>query len=153
MPIHVHGDDTEGVVTIDDVGQKKVSDLCAHEDEWIWVLDEDAPLDPETPLAELVASHRIELVKHRCRKINVTVSYNGLEAVFRVPPALKIRALVRKSLKVPEFEIDPSSAADLELRLPGTEEGLDSSLPIGRFVGNGKCELALNLVSAIKHAG
>lgn len=153
MAIHLHGDAKEGVGTIDLSKHATVADLLEDADEMVWIIDEDEPLEPSTLLAELSASRRHELVKHRCKKVNVSVTYNGIESVIRVTPARKIRAVIKKAIKVPEFAIDPSSASDLELRLPGSDEGLDSSLPVGRLVTNGRCEIALDLVPASRHAG
>lgn len=153
MTIHLHGDAAEGVRAVEDSTVVTIGDLFVDPDDLIWVIDEEDPLDPGILIVDLVAARKIELVKHRCKKINVSVSYNGIEAIIRVAPSRKLRAVIRQSIKIAEFQIDPGSAADLELRLPGSEEGLDSSLPVGRLVANGKCEIELILAPAVRHAG
>jgi hypothetical protein len=153
MAIHIHGDDSEGVLIISEIEKQAVRDLTSDADESVWVIDEEEPLDPGILLSQLVADRKIELVRHRCKKINVSVVYNGIEEVIRVSPARKLRAVLRKALKIPEFGIDQASAQDLELYLPGADEALDLAMPVGRLVPNGKCELSIELRPAIRHAG
>lgn len=150
---YIHGDDSEGVIKIkDDEIPREARDLLTEADDVLWVLDEDEPLALNTVLSELEKGRRV-LVRHRCRKVNVTVRYNGLESVYRLAPSRKFKAVIRKALADAQFEIDPTSAGDLELRVPGTEEALDIATPIGRYVPKGKCELVLILIVAIRHAG
>jgi hypothetical protein len=150
---YIHGDDSESVIKIKDSElPREVRDLLDDAEDLLWVLDEDEPLALDAVLLDLEKTRRV-LVRHRCRKVNVTVQYNGLESVFRVSPSRKFKAVIRKTLADPKFEIDPTSAADLELRIPGTDEALDASTPIGRYVRKGKCELVLILVVAVRHAG
>ena len=72
---------------------------------------------------------------------------------MNVSPARKIRAVISKAIKEPSLGIDPATAADLELRFPGSEEALDVSMPIARLLEPGKCALKLILIPAIRHAG
>ncbi len=149
----IHGDESEELIKIrDNEVPREVRDLLTDADDLIWVIDEDEPLALDVVLTDLAKGRRT-LIRHRCKKVNVTVQYNGLESVFRLAPSRKIKAVIRKALADPKFEIDPTSAAELELRIPGADEALDGPLPIGRFVRKGKCELLLLVVVAVRHAG
>lgn len=153
MAIHIHGDETEGVTRVKDTERLSIADLAHDADDLVWVVDEDEPLDPATLVSDLESAGKKELVRHRCKKINISVSYNGIQEIIRVSPARKVRAVIRKAVRVDEFAIDPSASGDLELRRPGSDEAIDPSMPVGRLVRHGKCELSLDLMPSVRHAG
>lgn len=152
MKLFVHHG-ADGITAVDNLNPDDTVAALLSAGDVVWALDSEDPIDSTTKVSELIASGREEIVVSHCKKVAVTVTYNGITAVVNVSPARKIRAVISKAIKEPSLGIDPATAADLELRFPGSEEALDVSMPIARLLEPGKCALKLILIPAIRHAG
>lgn len=106
--------------------------------------DADSPLDKSSTAGSMKIDKRSHVHCHRCRKVEVVVTYNGREEKFSFPPQTKAEKVFKKAIK--EFKISDSDASNLVLRLDnGQGEILQDDDHIGSFVSYPACHLSLYL--------
>lgn len=101
--------------------------------------EEDFLIPSDRTLAECGINHSHHLHCHRCKKINVHLSYSsGLSHVFDVPPSTTVAKLIK--LAIVQFKIDPATAVNLIIK---SENGLtlDDSTHIGTLVKHDNCSI------------
>jgi hypothetical protein len=114
-------------------------------------VDEDTDLN-EGALKDLIKGDKPKHVyAGQCRQIAVTVSFNGVAKTDKVPPAVKVKKVLKWAIK--EFGISASDAPKMELRTTETGKGLPGDYPIGTFVTGTECALKLYLVNKEIHNG
>ena len=81
---------------------------------------------------------------HRCKKVNVSVSYNSETKLFSVAPSTTVKKIEKEALK--EFKINEADAGDFLLKL---EDGtvLQSTEHIGSFTSYHNCQVSLYLTA------
>ena len=82
----------------------------------------------------------------------MTVFYNGRQVSRAFGPGSTIERVLAWAVGTDGFNIDPTTAHDLVLRLPGQPEDLDPSTHVGTLAPNGG-ELALDLLPSARFAG
>lgn len=82
---------------------------------------------------------------HRCKKVNVLVTYNSETKSFSVAPSATIKKIEKDALK--EFKINEADAGDFLLKL---EDGtvLQPTEHIGSFASHDQCKVSLFLTAA-----
>lgn len=82
---------------------------------------------------------------HRCKKVNVLVSYNSETKSFNVAPSTTAKKIEKEALK--EFKINEADAGDFLLKL---EDGtvLQPTEHIGSFTSHHQCKISLFLTAA-----
>jgi hypothetical protein len=81
---------------------------------------------------------------HRCKKVNVSVSYNSETKSFSVAPSTTVKKIEKEALK--EFKINEADAGDFLLKL---EDGtvLQPTEHIGSFTSHHHCQVSLFLTA------
>lgn len=112
---------------------------------------EEEPHDRHRKLRECGLKHRHHVHCHRCRKVAVTVFYNG-EQSRSFSPSATIEKVVHWALRA--FGLKGADALDKVLRLPDApNEVLPESAHIGSFVKPHACEVRLNLTGKVEVNG
>lgn len=82
---------------------------------------------------------------HRCRRITVTVTFNGVSEERVFGPGVPL-ATVKKWAAIRAFGMDPGDAAEHVLQLTGTSDRPEPDTHIGALVSCPACSLAFDLV-------
>lgn len=105
--------------------------------------DEEDPVALDSASAGV--SHRRSLVCHTCRRIAITVYYNGVYRDRQFSPNQRVGHVLNWVLQA--FGIAGPDATGLDLRLEGRpDEDLPENHRLGTFVGGDHCALSLLLV-------
>lgn len=154
MRTYVFGADVRAAVVhaeLDPEG-RVVDVLEVEEDESVWIVGEDDRVEVELTVREVfVERASVTLIRHKCHKVGVAITYNGRSDTFEVPPSRTVAALLDEALADPALGVDQASATDFELREPGSESGLDPQLPVGALTKPGHCQISL-VLSACNHS-
>lgn len=153
MKLHLYqpGSLTATTISIDDETSSLRSALQVGADEIIYLLDSDEGLDADATVIEVFGKKPGVVIKHHCREVHVNISYAGSVKHITVKPAVTVQRVLGKAIK--KFEIDASQAADLALRVPGRDEDLATTTPIGSLTLEKHCDLDLDLVHAVRNQG
>jgi hypothetical protein len=112
----------------------------------VFLEDEDEPLSHDGALPH---HHHdggpLRLHVHRCRRIAVSVSFNGQTTTHEFGPG-KTVAAVKKWAAIKAFGMDPGDAAEHVLQLTGTADRPDADTHIGALASCPDCRLAFDLV-------
>jgi hypothetical protein len=128
--------------------------LEVEEDESVWIVGEDGQVETELTVQEAFLERAsVTLIRHKCHQVSVSITYNGRNATFEVPPSRTVAALLNQALADPSLGIDQASASDFELREPGSDSGLDPELPVGALTTPGHCRISLILAACNHSAG
>ena len=87
----------------------------------------------------------VPLHVHRCRRVLVTVTFNGLSKAHEFSPA-KTVADVKKFAAIREFGMKPADAAEHVLQFSGSGKRPEPETHVGALVGCPECRIAFNLV-------
>jgi hypothetical protein len=160
IEIYLHGAGTTEEKIISLPGDATVHDLIAaakqagfaYADPVIMVEDGDDALDANARLCDCGVKHKHHVHCHECRKVAVTVNYNGLTKERKFAPAKKVKGVLRWALEA--FGLQGPDAEGKELRL-GSAEGtvLTAQQHIGSFVRHPHCELQLYLTPIVEVQG
>ena len=112
---------------------------------------EEEPHDRHRKLSECGVKHRHHVHCHRCRKVAVTVFYNG-EQSHSFAPSATIEKVLQWALRT--FGLKGADALDKVLRLSDApNDVLPESAHIGSFVKAPACEVRLNLTGKVEVNG
>jgi hypothetical protein len=153
MRVHTYKAGSPAAVTHPDADPAtRLTHLVSVEaDEHVFRVGDDVEIDIELTVAELFGTAPGHVLVHHCRQVTVSVSYVGAEKEFEVRPSAHIKKVRAKVIAA--FGLDPATAADLVLRVPGANEDLPSNSPIGAFVPKGSCAVQLDLVHLVRPQG
>ena len=87
----------------------------------------------------------VPLHVHRCRRVVVTVTFNGLNKGHEFSPATTV-ADVKKFAAIREFGMKPADAAEHVLQFAGSAERPEAATHVGTLVSYPDCCIALDLV-------
>lgn len=104
--------------------------------------DKELPLDK--PLKNIGLTNRCRIHIHRCRKIKVSVSFNGREIGEAFPPSRTIAKVKRWADK--NFEIEGVDATEHALQICGTAKRPDEDTHLGVLVRHPNCQICFDLV-------
>jgi hypothetical protein len=114
-------------------------------DEFIFLLeDSEQELPFDKPIKEIGIKHCERIHIHRCRKIKVSVNFNGREAAEAFPPSKTIAKVKRWADK--EFGIEGVDATEHALQICGTAKRPDEDVHIGALVRRPNCQVCFDLV-------
>jgi hypothetical protein len=125
--------------------------LLIEETETVYRVGDEEILDLDLEIIALFPNGPAHIIKHHCREVEVTISYAGTPVEVKVHPAAHVQKV--RAAAIAALGISPANAADLELRIPGTEEDLDPAKPIGAYAAKGTCTLTLDLVHIVRPQG
>lgn len=142
--IHRCGEKRIELVTVTET--MTVAEAVRLEDgEFVWVEEADEELQVSVTLVEAGIPHRGHVHVNRCRKIEVTVAYNGTSKEHTFAPAAKVARVRKWALSKQGFDLTPTDAADLVLVFAGTTVKPDLTDHVGSFVSD-DCKVAFDLV-------
>ena len=107
--------------------------------------DRDAPCNCDDAVPHDKGHAPLRLHVHRCRRVTVSVVFNGEEKSRNFGPGATI-ATVKKWAALKAFEMDPGDAAEHVLQLSGTMDRPSPDTHIGALVHCGECAVAFDLV-------
>jgi hypothetical protein len=156
MRLYVHNPGSMEVLAIEDADANvSLSELIAVVDgDFVFVDDKGEPVDITFTLTEIsvaIDTHHHHVHRHPCKAITVEVVYNGRPVTIDGAPNVRIEEILMRAIA--DLGIDPISAADLVLRLPGTDHDISGSTFIGELVPRGECSLKLNLLAGSREHG
>jgi hypothetical protein len=106
----------------------------------------DEPLTPGVTLTSAGIGHRSRVHLHRCRKVDVTVSFNGQQKSRAFSPAATIAWVTKWAVGKQGFDLDEVDAAEHVLQLSGTSIRPDEDAHLGTLVHNPSCVASFDLV-------
>lgn len=121
------------------------TEVASATDEFIFLLeDSERELASDKSLKELGIKNRERVHIHRCRKIKVTVNFNGKEAAETFPPSKTIAKVKRWADK--EFGIEGVDATEHALQICGTAKRPDDDTHLGTLARRPNCQVCFDLV-------
>ncbi len=114
-------------------------------DEFIFLLeDSERELASDKSLKELGIKNRERIHINRCRKVKVSVNFNGKEIADAFPPSRTIAKVKRWADK--QFGIEGVDATEHALQICGTAKRPDEDVHIGALVRYPNCQACFDLV-------
>jgi hypothetical protein len=107
--------------------------------------DVDDDLDTSMLVCQFEVSAGTKLHAHRCRKIDVAVSYNGVTAPFTCAPSATV-GRVKQHAAIDGFHLSEEAAAEHVLQIKGTTTQPNPGAHIGALVRHPECHIAFDLV-------
>lgn len=111
----------------------------------VFAEESDIPLKHGDKLPEREDGQPVRLHVHRCRRIEVAVTFNGATEERSFGPGTPIAA-VKKWAAIKAFGMDPGDAAEHVLQLAGTSDRPEPDTHIGTLVSCPDCRIAFDLV-------
>jgi hypothetical protein len=111
----------------------------------VFVEDDEEPLAPGAALPEGAHGQPARLHVHRCRQVEVAVTFNGVTKEHRFGPGTTV-ATVKKWAAIKAFGMTPADAAEHVLQLAGTTDRPEPDTHIGALVRCPHCLLRFDLV-------
>ena len=106
-------------------------------------------VDDELDVAVLVREFEIQagtkIHAHRCRKIDVSVSYNGVSLPYVYAPSATI-ARVKRHAAIEGFHLSEEAAAEHVLQIKGSTVQPAPGTHIGALVRHPECRIAFDLI-------
>jgi hypothetical protein len=111
---------------------------------FLFVGDDEKPLDPEKPLRSQGVQDKARVHVHRCKKIRVALIYAGEpEKHHNFAPSATVDQV--KRWYVEKLEMSPVDASEHVLQITGTTDRPDPDVQIGALAHCG-CEISFTLV-------
>jgi hypothetical protein len=110
----------------------------------VFTEDADAPLGDDIAISTLDVRHGIRLHVHRCRHVEVKVSFAGRAAERSFTPAATIGRV--KLWAAQEFGLSKEDAAEHVLQISGSTVQPDPDTHVGSLVSCPTCGIAFDLV-------
>jgi hypothetical protein len=148
------GDTTVTIIEEVDPSRPIVELIEVDEDELVWIGDADEPVDIRLTLIEIGIDPECRHAhghKHRCRSLQVKVSYAGHTREHKLAPNATLEVLLQWAIGA--FGIDATTAADLVFRVAGSQNDLDFATHIGTLTTPGHCAVDLELLQGETNAG
>ena len=122
------------------------SGTARHENEAIFLLleDRDDELNLDAKLHEAGIGHRHRVHCHRCRRIEVTVNFNGVSKFHPFTPATTIGKIKRWADD--QFKLKGVDATEHALQICGTTTRPDDDVHLGSLVHHPNCKACFDLV-------
>jgi len=114
-------------------------------DDYIFLLeDSERELASDKSLKELGIKNRERIHINRCRKVKVSVNFNGREIADAFPPSRTIAKAKRWADK--QFDIEGVDATEHALQICGTAKRPDEDTHLGALVRRPNCQVCFDLV-------
>jgi hypothetical protein len=111
----------------------------------LFLEDEDEPLDEAALVMHSGAGKGLKVHIHRCRHIEVTVTFNGETVERRFPPSATV-ARVKRWAAEEKFGMSDDEAGEHVLQMAGTHDRPAPGTHIGSLTDGKVCGLAFDLV-------
>jgi hypothetical protein len=153
MRVYIHSDsrDTEVLDGID--RRSRIRDvIVVAEEDLVFAEDQDLPVELDGFLETVVVEEKefIQLHRHRCSKVDVSVRYNSTTKRTIVAPGRRLQRILDWAIEA--FAVDPSAGADLTLRLADDNADLDMDDHVGSFAPRHVCSASFDLGPAHRFA-
>jgi hypothetical protein len=133
------------VHTIEAIRAEIIEKHGGHSTILVFLEDVDDPLDPTTAIGEIVKTGPAKLHFHRCRRVEVTVSFGSATAKHSFGPGTTI-AHVKRWAAEKQFHMTPADAAEHRLQIAGTHERPPPGTHIGTLASCPACAISFDLV-------
>ncbi len=107
--------------------------------------DGEEPLDAATRVADVAKAAGVKVHVHRCRQVEVAVTFNRETVNRRFAPGATI-ARVKQWAAVKKYGMSEEEAGEHVLQIAGTHERPSPSTHIGALTDKKTCALAFDLV-------
>jgi hypothetical protein len=111
----------------------------------VFAEDLDDELDPTVLVCEFESSAGTKLHAHRCRKVDVSVSYNGVALPYTYAPSATI-VRIKHHAAIDGFHLTEEAAAEHVLQVKGTTTQPKPSTHVGALVRHPDCCIIFDLV-------
>jgi len=137
----LHGEVVKGVLTA--AARHRI---CEADGEFhVFREDTDEPMKEGDQLPEHCDGEPVRMHVHRCRRIEVAVTFNGAPEERQFGPGTTI-ATVKKWAAIKAFGMDRGDAAEHVLQLVGTTDRPEADTHIGALTSCPDCRIAFDLV-------
>jgi len=106
--------------------------------------DSERELPSDKSLKELGIKNRERIHIHQCRKVKVSVNFNGREVADAFPPSKTIAKVKHWADK--QFGIEGVDATEHALQIGGTAKRPDEDVHLGALVRRPDCQVCFDLV-------
>lgn len=120
------------------------ADVATAEDFIFLLEDSERELASDKSLKELGIKNRERIHINRCRKVKVSVNFNGREIADAFPPSRTIAKVKKWADK--KFDIDGVDATEHALQICGTANRPDEDTHLGSLVRRPNCQVCFDLV-------
>lgn len=134
----------EGSRIRDVVDAARAKGLDACEESAVFNEDSEEPLETARTLKEAGLGHRARVHVHRCKKVEVTVNFNGRHIERQFPPSATIKRV--KAWAVKGFELTRVDASEHALQVCGSSARPDEDQHMGCLVKRPACSVCFDLV-------
>jgi len=110
----------------------------------VFLEDREESLDDAATIESLAGKHGVRLHLHRCRRVEVKVTYSGRAVEHAFAPGVTLGTV--KLLAAKDLGIPKDDAAELILQIAGTKEQPDVDVHLGTLVAGPACAIAFDLV-------
>jgi hypothetical protein len=153
VEIYIHRSGRERMQLQEVDGSTTVAEAVGLNDgEAVWLEDAEEPLDATRTVAEAVGE-RGHVHVHRCRRVEVKVTFNGVTKDHSFAPGAKIKRVFRWATGKDGFPMSEEDRAEHALQLCGTDDQPDPADHVGSFVTEGNCEVCFDLVPKHRFEG
>ena len=117
----------------------------------VFLEDADDPIEVTVLVDELAKRGPLKVHLHRCRHVEVSVTYNGRTVKHAFAPGATIARIKRWAAE--KLDIKPGDATELLLQIHGTTERPSLSTHVGTLVKCPHCAIAFDLVTNVRVNG
>ncbi len=114
-------------------------------DALLFIEDEDEPIDEGVRLKDRATTKGLKVHIHRCRHVEVTVTFNGETVNRRFPPSATV-ARVKRWAAEKKFGMSDEEAGEHVLQIAGTHDRPAPGTHIGALTNGKVCGVAFDLV-------
>lgn len=114
-------------------------------DALLFIEDEDEPIDERVLLKDRATAKGLKVHIHRCRHVEVTVTFNGETVQRRFPPSATVSRVKRWAAEK-KFGMSEEEAGEHALQIAGTHDRPAPGTHIGALTDGKVCFLAFDLV-------
>jgi len=119
----------------------------------VYLEDEEDELSLGAVVASTSVRHRSRVHVNRCKKVNATVTFNGVEKSESFPPSTTMKRVKQWAVGPKGFNMSEVDAAEHVLQLTGSAERPDEDVHIGTLVRGSHCSVTFDLVPKIRVEG
>lgn len=115
-------------------------------DAMLFIEDEDEPIDDAVRVKDRATAKGLKVHIHRCRHVEITVTFNGETVERRFSPSATV-ARVKRWAAERKFGMSEEEAGEHILQIAGTHDRPAPGMHIGSLTDGKVCGLAFDLVA------
>lgn len=151
MDLYVHEQGTEEIRRVSIAPTAPVRELADGEGIEVWSEDTEDPLDRDTTVAEAGLADRAHVHRSRCRRVAVTVRFNGESRDRKFSPAVTVERVFRWAVGPQGFDLPPDQRAKHTLGVTGSGVEADRDAHVGSLATD--CAVSFDLAPKARYAG